>query len=202
MTSNDRTIDFWVSIGSTYSFLSVMRLAEVEAESGVSFRFRPFSTRAIMIEMDNIPFATKPIKARYMWRDIERRAARYGLEAHIPAPYPLEEFDRANRIAVLGQREGWCRDYVTAAYRHWFQNGEPAGGDKNARASLREIGQDPDRVLRDADTPEIETAYLKCTDDARALGIFGAPTFIVGGELFWGDDRLEDAVEWCLKEGR
>ena len=73
-----KPIDFWVSIGSTYSYLSVMRLADVERETGVSFDWRPFSVRAIMIEMDNIPFAKKPVKARYMWRDIERRAGKFG----------------------------------------------------------------------------------------------------------------------------
>ncbi|MFZ5610265.1 MAG: 2-hydroxychromene-2-carboxylate isomerase [Pseudomonadota bacterium] len=189
-------IEFWISIGSTYSFLSVMRLAEVEVETGVSFEFRPFSVRAIMIEMDNVPFIKKPVKAKYMWRDIERRAKRYGLQARIPAPYPLKEFDLANKIAVLGYQEGWCRDYVTAAYRCWFQLGQEAGSDPNVQDSLCAIGQDPDRVVKMATTPQIEAAYLEATDEARSLGIFGSPTFNVGGELFWGDDRLEDAVDW------
>jgi 2-hydroxychromene-2-carboxylate isomerase len=68
-------IDFWFSIGSTYTYLSVMRIEAVARQSGVTFRWRPFDVSAIMIEMDNIPFSNKkPAKARYMWRDIERRA--------------------------------------------------------------------------------------------------------------------------------
>ena len=59
-------MDFWVSIGSTYSYLSVMRLADVAASTGLAFRWRPFNVRAIMREMDNIPFANKPLKAAYM----------------------------------------------------------------------------------------------------------------------------------------
>ncbi len=81
-----KPIDFWFSIGSTYTYLSVMRLMNVEEETGISFEWRPFSVRAIMIKMDNIPFAKKPIKASYMWRDIERRARKYGLDATPPAP--------------------------------------------------------------------------------------------------------------------
>jgi len=173
-----------------------MRLAGVEAETGVSFDFRPFSVRAIMIEMDNVPFAKKPIKARYMWRDIERRAAKYGIDATTPAPYPLENFDLANQVAVVGRREGWCRDYVTATYRRWFQNGEPAGGEPNLTESLAEIGQSPERVIALAKSPETEAEYLAETDEARSLGVFGSPTFVVGKELFWGDDRLEDAISW------
>ena len=64
-------IDFWFSIGSLYTYLAVMRLAEVEARTGAVFRWRPFSIRAIMIEMDNIP-AKQPVKLAYSWRDVER----------------------------------------------------------------------------------------------------------------------------------
>ena len=196
-----QSIQFWFSIGSTYSYLTVMRLANVEADTGVTFDFRPFSVRAIMREMDNIPFAGKPIKSRYMWRDIERRAERYNIPVSVPAPYPLTEFDLANHVAILGRQEGWCRDYVAATYRRWFQDGQPAGEDPNLTESLAEIGQDPYQIKALAGSPEVEADYVAATGEARDLGIFGAPTFVVGRELFWGDDRLEDAVEW-LKSGR
>src|SRR5438105_391085 len=94
-------IEFWFSIGSTYTYLSVMRLAEIERASGIRILWRPFSVRQIMIEMDNIPFRTKPIKAAYMWRDIDRRAAMYGLKARVLAPYPLQQWDTANSVAVI-----------------------------------------------------------------------------------------------------
>ena len=189
-------IGFWFSIGSTYSYLTVMRLPGIEEDTGIAFDWRPFSVRAIMMEMDNIPFANKPIKARYMWRDMERRAEKYGLDATIPAPYPLEQFDLANRVAVVGRKEGWCRDYVVATYRRWFQKGQPAGSEPNLSESLAEIGQRPESVIEVAGSPEIETAYLKATSEARSLGIFGSPTFVVQGELFWGDDRMDDAISW------
>tara|TARA_B100000953_G_scaffold266308_1_gene234416 strand:- start:87 stop:485 length:399 start_codon:yes stop_codon:yes gene_type:complete len=98
-----KEIEFWFSIGSTYTYLSVSRLKEVERKFEVSFSWQPFSVRKIMREMDNVPFPpTKQAKVDYMWRDIQRRARGYGFEARIPAPYPLKEFDLANRIAVLG----------------------------------------------------------------------------------------------------
>ena len=189
-------IDFWFSIGSTYSFLTVTRLAQIEAAHGVSFNWRPFSVRAIMKEMDNIPFANKPVKARYMWRDIERRAAKYGLKARLPAPYPLEEFDLANRVAIVGREEGWCRDYVVATYRRWFEDGQAAGSEPNLGESLGEIGVDAAAVIGRARSDETEAAYLAATEEARSLGIFGSPSFVVAGELFWGDDRLDDAIIW------
>jgi 2-hydroxychromene-2-carboxylate isomerase len=194
-------IDFWTSVGSTYSYLTVMRLKSVEQAEGVRFRWRPFSVRAIMIEQNNIPFRDKPIKAAYMWRDIGRRAHMYGLAPKLPAPYPLREWDVANRVATVGEAEGWLPDYMVATYRRWFDGGDPAGSEPNLSESLNEIGQDPQRVLAIAASEEIERRYLAATEEAKALGIFGVPTFVVGGELFWGDDRLNDAINW-LRHGR
>lgn len=187
-------IDFWFSVGSTYTYLTVMRLPEVQKESGVRFNWHPFSVRQIMVEMDNIPFATKPAKEAYMWRDVERRAARYGIAISVPAPYPLQHFDLANEIAVLALNEGWCEEYVRSTYRYWFQHGLEAGSDANLERVFDEIGQDRARVLRAVQSEEVGSAYRAATDVARARGVFGAPTFIVGDEVFWGDDRLEDAV--------
>ena len=191
---------FRFSIGSTYTYLSVTRIAGLAKETGASFSWQPFSVRKIMREMDNVPFPpSKRAKVDYMWRDIERRAQGYGFSARVPAPYPLGEFDLANRVAVLGKQEGWCEDYVRATYRRWFIDGEEAGGEFNLPQTLSEIGQDLSRVLDRANSSDIEAAYLGQTERAQDLGIFGSPSFVVDGELFWGDDRLEDAIAWAQR---
>ena len=192
-------IDFWFSIGSTYSYLAVMRLPEIAASSGVTFRWRPFNVRSIMIEMDNIPFAKKPVKAAYMWRDIERRAESFGLPLHYPVPYPLAELELANRVALVAAAEGWCETYALAAYRRWFQRQEPAGSEPNLSASIAEAGQEPERVLAAANSEEGIEALRVATEEAKSLGIFGSPSFIVDGELFWGHDRVDDAIAWRRK---
>lgn len=190
-------IDFWFSIGSTYTYLTVMRLPDYGKEIGLNFNWRPFNVRTILVEQNNIPFAGKPVKAAYMWRDIGRRAAKYGLPISVPAPYPLEHLPLANQVALLGIHEGWGQDYVAATYRRWFQDRQPAGSEPNVSESLREIGQDPKRVLEAASTPAIEDGLASETEEAKRLGVFGAPSFVVNGEVFWGDDRLEDAVSWA-----
>ena len=198
-----KEIEFWFSIGSTYTYLSVTRLAEVTQKTGASFSWQPFSVRKIMREMDNIPFPpSKQVKVDYMWRDIERRAQGYGFTANVPAPYPLQEFDLANRVAVLARQEGWCEDYVRGTYRRWFVDGHEAGSDLNLSQTLSEIGQEKSRVLELTGAPDVEAAYLKQTENAQRAGIFGSPSFIVDGELFWGDDRLEDAIAWASKADR
>src|SRR5690606_38354072 len=129
-------------IGSTYSYLSVKRLPKVAAETGIDFRWRPFNVRAIMREMENIPFANKPVKAAYMWRDVERRAAMYGLGPRLPAPYPIKELELANQVALIGMEGGWGEAYVIAAYEGWFERGEPAGSEPNLSTAIAAAGQD------------------------------------------------------------
>jgi 2-hydroxychromene-2-carboxylate isomerase len=188
-------IDLWFSVGSLYTYLTVMRLPAVAAHTGATFRWRPFSVRTIMIEMDNVP-AKKPVKLAYSWRDVERRAAEYGFAFGARPPYPLKHSDLANRIAVVGAVEGWCADYVRAAYRRWFIDHEEAGSERSNDECLREIGQDARAVLERAASEETSKAYDAATAEARGLGVFGVPTFVTGGEVFWGDDRLEDAIRW------
>ena len=191
-------IDFWFSIGSTYTYLSVNRIAEVAKKESLSINWKPFSVRKIMMDMDNIPFTppAKKIKSDYMWRDIERRAKFYGFEARVPVPYPLKEFDLANQIAILGMNEGWGEDYVTITYKRWFQQGMEPATEPNLSEILNELDLNKDEISKKANSEVIKSQYLKNTDNAYKLGVFGSPTFIYKGEVFWGDDRLEDCIKW------
>ncbi len=190
------SIDFWFTMGSTYTYLTVMRLEAVEREAGITFNWRPFHLLTILTEMKHVPFADKPAKSAYMWRDIERRAGMYGFSVRVPAPYPARHSILANQVALLGMQEGWGRSFVREAYRQWFELGHETGSEPNVSTSLRAIGQDPSRVLPLSAGDAVTKALTRETDAARSLGFFGSPIFVVGGELFWGDDRLEDAVSW------
>jgi len=197
MREDHVAIDFWFSIGSTYTYLSVMRLSDVERTRHVRFNWRPFNVREIMLEQNNRPFVGKPMKAAYMWRDIQRRAGMYGIPLQVPVPYPLQEMEFANRVAIVGASEGWCETYAVETYRCWFQQGLEPGSEPNLSDSLRKVGQDPSRVIAVAQSDKTGRELHAATEEAQSLGIFGAPTFAVGREIFWGDDRLEDALQWA-----
>ena len=193
-------IDFYFSIGSTYTYLSVTRILDVEKKHQVKFNWKPFSVRAIMKEMNNIPFPKEKMnKVNYMWRDIERRAEGYGFSAKTPVPYPLTEFDLANKIAILGLNEGWGIDYVRLTYKRWFQEGKEPATEPNISEICNELKIDKERVILNANSSDIENQYLKNTESARENKVFGSPTFIVNSEIFWGDDRMEDAITWSKK---
>ena len=196
-----RKIEFWYSIGSTYTYLSTQRLAQIETENKVVFEWCPFSVRSRMIEMENVPFMAekKRDKIDYMWRDVQRRANFYGFNAKVPAPYPLKEFDLANKVAILGKDQGWIKEYTILTYKKWFLEHLEPGSEPNLSSTLREIGLDSESVIKQARTDEIEQKYLKNTEMAKNKGIFGSPTFIVENEVFWGDDRCEDAIKWLSK---
>ena len=193
-------IDFFFSIGSTYTYLSVTRILEVEKKSQVKFNWKPFSVRAIMKEMNNIPFPKEKLnKVNYMWRDIERRAQGYGFFAKTPVPYPLSEFDLANQIAILGLKKGWGIDYVRLSYKKWFQEGKEPAVDPSISEICKELKINKDEIISQANSKEIIKNYNLNTNLARDKKIFGSPTFIVEKEIFWGDDRMEDAINWSKK---
>ena len=196
-----KKIEFWYSIGSTYTYLSTQRLTEIANKKKIEFEWCPFSVRSRMIEMENVPFMAekKRDKIDYMWRDVQRRANFYGFDAKVPAPYPLKEFDLANKVAILGKDQGWIKEYTILTYKKWFLEHLEPGSEPNLSSTLREIGLDPDKIINLAQADEIEQKYLKNTEMAKNKGIFGSPSFTIENEVFWGDDRCEDAIKWLLK---
>ena len=195
-----KDIDFYFSIGSTYTYLSVTRILDVEKKHQVKFNWKPFSVRMIMKEMNNIPFPKDKInKVNYMWRDIERRAEGYKFFAKTPVPYPLSEFDLANQIAILGLKMGWGVNYVRLTYKKWFQEGKEPAVEPSLSEVCKELGLNRDEIIIESKTKEIKDEYFLNTDAARENKIFGSPSFMVDNELFWGDDRMEDAIKWSKK---
>ena len=193
------TIKAWLSIGSTYTFLTALRLRNVIETSGIKMDIRPISIRQIMKNMDNIPFPpSKKTKVDYMWRDIQRRAEFYSLPVpQLPAAYPLKEFDRANLVGIVMEREGKYLEYLEETYRAWFLNGLEAGSDQNLENVFQKIGVTLQDVLDATASSEILEIYERNTADAQTAGVFRAPSFEVAGEIFWGDDRLEDAIRFA-----
>ena len=189
-----RKLTAWLSIGSTYSYLTAMRIKEVVEKEDINLSIIPISIRQIMKSMDNIPFPpSKQTKVNYMWRDIERRAALYKIPVpKVPAPYPLKEFDRANLVGIVMNDKGLYLDYFKYTYEEWFLNGNEAGSKQNLEVTLKKFGLDVKETIALADT--MEERYKENTTQALDFGVFGVPSFSFSNEIFWGDDRLEDAI--------
>jgi 2-hydroxychromene-2-carboxylate isomerase len=189
-------LDFFYFFGSAYAYLSVMRISGIAERAGIKVNWRPFSVRALMIEQHNMIREQKQ-KMAYTWRDVRRRAARHGVPFSKPPIWPTDPDQLANRVGTIAMIDGWCEAYTLASFRTWVIDGQPLGDRAVLGSILTQLGQDPEAVIERANSDEIRKRYDAETDAARRLGAFGSPTFAVGDEIFWGDDRLEEAIEWA-----
>ena len=192
------SITAWLSIGSTYTYLTALRLRGVIEKSKIKLNVKPISIRQIMKNMDNIPFPpSKKTKVDYMWRDIQRRAEFHSLPVpHVPVSYPLKDFDRANLIGIVMNQDGRYLECLEQTYQAWFLEGLESGSEPNIRNVTNKMGLNMQSVVDSASSSEIKKIYECNTSDAELAGVFGAPSFEVKGEIFWGDDQLEDAIRF------
>jgi 2-hydroxychromene-2-carboxylate isomerase len=190
-------LDFFLFYGSIHTYLSAMRIETLTAKAGIELRWHPFNLRKILIEQNNTAFVKNSVRLAYNWRDIERRAARLGIPFKGRAPYPVEGELLALRVGTIAAAEGWCAGYTRATFRAWFLDGKPAGLPASVESVLVELNRDPAPIVDRAEDPDTAERLEQETEAARRLGIFGAPSFAVGTEIFWGDDRLDEAIEFA-----
>lgn len=194
-------LEFWFEFGSTYSYLTAMRIETLARDYAVTLSWRPFLLGPIFKKQgwETSPFNLYPAKGRYMWRDMERQCERYGLPLTLPDPFPQSGL-LAARIAHAGRSQPWIGDYTRAVYMAGFGAGEDISDEAFLASLLIEAGAPAKEILKAAKSEEIKAALRAAVSEAEEKGIFGAPSFVLGnGELFWGDDRLEDALEMASK---
>ena len=188
-------IDFFYEFASTYSYITAMRIAPLAQAAGVTVRWRPFLLGPIFKQQgwETSPFNLYPAKGRYMVRDCERQCAALGIAFRLPDPFPQNTL-LAARVALAALAEGWGEDFSRAVYRAQFAEGRQIGSAEVIGAIVRDLGRDGGAVLARAQSDAIKQELRAATEEAQRLGIFGAPSFVAGGELFWGNDRLEQAL--------
>lgn len=195
------TLEFWYEFASTYSYLAAARIDGAAAAAGVAVRWRPFLLGPIFASQGwtTSPFNLYPAKGRAMWRDIERMAAGHGLPPLTrPDPFPVNSLS-AVRVAVLGQDQDWLVPFSKAVFSASFAEGRSIAEPAAVAAILDTLGLDGTQTVRAAAAEGNKTRLRVTVEEARSRGIFGAPTFLTeDGELFWGNDRLEHALEWAV----
>ncbi|HVE85115.1 MAG TPA: 2-hydroxychromene-2-carboxylate isomerase [Myxococcales bacterium] len=194
-------MDFWFDFASTYSYPAAMRVEREAARAGVPVRWRAFLLGPIFAEQQGItdsPFNANPVRGRYMWRDLERICARHGLPWRRPSEFPRRSV-LAAKVACAAEAEGaaWLPDFCRAVFTANFALDRDIDDREVLSGLLAGLGQDGGAALARADAPG---GPLRARgEEARRLGLFGAPTFAVGEELFFGQDRLQEALEWAVR---
>ncbi|MDQ4043507.1 MAG: 2-hydroxychromene-2-carboxylate isomerase [Actinomycetota bacterium] len=192
-------LQFWFEFGSTYSYLSASRIEDVTGAVGVPVSWRPFLLDPIFEEQgwDDSPFNVYPAKGRYMWRDVERLCAKYGIPFARPSRFPRNGLLAARVTCLVSvEPEPWLPEFVRAVFRANFAEDREISDAAEIRSILDALGQPGAELVEEAQTPENKQRLRDQTQRAVEFGIFGAPSFVVGEELFWGNDRLEDALAW------
>lgn len=194
-------LDFWFDFASTYSYPAAMRLRALAGEAGVAVRFRPFLLGPIFKAQgwETSPFNLYPAKGRYMWRDLERACDSLGLAFRRPQPFPQNGL-LAARLAIVGLREGWGEEFCVGVFRAQFGEGRPISDPETLAAILADLNVPFAAALAAAQSDDNKARLRAETEEAGRRGIFGAPTFTTPDEeLFWGNDRLEQALLWTKR---
>lgn len=191
-------VDFWYEFASTYSYPAAMRIEGLAEGRGIELRWRPFLLGPIFNAQGwrDSPFNLFPGKGRYMWRDMQRLCKKYDLPMRQPEPFPQNSI-LAARVA-LALDDGDRPAYSRAIYKAEFAEGKPIAERPVVAEVLTSLGHNASQVIERSASEPIKAKLRSESAEAQRLGIFGAPSLVVeGGELFWGNDRLEDALEWA-----
>jgi 2-hydroxychromene-2-carboxylate isomerase len=179
-------LDFWFDFSSVYSFLTAMRIDTMAKEAAVDVTWKPFLLGPLFQAqgLKDSPFNLFPVKGQHMIRDVARTAEDLGVGFRWPDKFPQSSV-LAARVGLVGLKDTWGHDFSRAVFLAEY-------------AENRDISDQP--VVAKAQSDEIKGELRDNTAEAQKRGFFGAPTFTTkDGELFWGNDRLEQALRWAKK---
>jgi 2-hydroxychromene-2-carboxylate isomerase len=193
-------VEFWFEFASTYSYPAAMRIEGLGRAAGVVLTWRPFLLGPIFAAQGwrDSPFNIYPVKGRYMWHDLERTCARLGVPVRRPSQFPRSGL-LAARVATAAAGTVWGAEFARRVYQANFVDDRDIAEPAVIGDVLAALGLDADAWLLRANDAAVKQQLRATTDEAVALGIFGAPTMRVGDELFWGNDRVDEAIAWAQR---
>jgi len=188
-------IEFWFDFASNYSYLSALRIEEAAARHGVAVHWRPFMLGPIFqaIGWNTSPFVQQQHKGRYVWQDMQRQCAKFGLPWQQPSVFPRAA-TWPMRVAAAHADAHWIGRYCRIFMTKNFALDEEIDSEAQVREVLAGLGLDATTVIAEATSDARRSALRHATQQAQVRGIFGAPMFFVRDEMFWGNDRLDDAL--------
>jgi 2-hydroxychromene-2-carboxylate isomerase len=192
-----KRVEFFYDYTSTYSYLAHREIERVADATGAELVFRPMVLGFVFKATGNSMPAAVPAKGAYMMRDVARWARRLGLPFQIPSVFPVNSI-RALRGAVAALQDGLFPAYHHAVMEAYWGHGKDIG-DRDVLVAVADgAGLDGERLMARTEDPSVKEQLKANTDEAVSRGVFGAPTFFVGDEMFWGNDRI-DFVEEALR---
>jgi len=194
---------FWFDFASTYSYPAAMRIESVALSHRVDVQWNAFLLGPVFKAQgwNDSPFNIYPTKGKYMWRDLERICDSLSIPFRRPSAFPRNGL-LAARIVTRFKSSSWIPDFVRAVYRANFADDLDISDSAVIAGCLLQIGLDASEILGRANSAESKSLLRSQNNMAAQLNIFGAPSFVANGELFWGNDRMEQAFEWLVRPGK
>jgi 2-hydroxychromene-2-carboxylate isomerase len=195
-------VEFWFEFASTYSYPAAMRVEAMAASSGVELHYEPFLLGPIFVSQgwQDSPFNLYPAKGRYMWRDLDRICGDLGLPFKKPSVFPRSGLAAA-RVALVGAKEAWGPAFVRAVYGANFADDRDVSRPEVIAEILTDLSLDGAVILERSNARANKDLLRSQTEEATRREVFGSPSFVVQGELFWGNDRLEQAFASARRSG-
>jgi 2-hydroxychromene-2-carboxylate isomerase len=197
-----RAIEFWLDFGSNYSYLSVMRIEDLAKKYNVEVSWQPFLLGPIFQSFgwNSSPFVLQKEKGEYMQKDMLRQCKKYGLPWKMPTQFPRLGV-LPLRVMLVGAGRPWIGEFAKRVMLLNFHLDREINSKDEIGTILTDLGLPSAEIVSQAQSDAIKNRLREQTDTAKARKIFGAPTFFVRGEMFWGNDRLEDAFEFAMERG-
>lgn len=193
-------IEFWFEFASNYSYLSVMRIEACAARCGVQVRWKPFLLGPIFRSFgwQTSPFVLQKAKGDYVWQDMVRQCRKYDLAWTRPSGFPRSSL-LPSRVALVGAEQDWIGAYCRRVMSINFGEDREIDTNKVVTEVLAALGLPARQIIDEAQSEANKLRLRQQTETAARRGIFGAPMFFVGDDMFWGNDRLDDALDHCVQ---
>ena len=182
-------LEFWFDFASPYAYLASTQMATLEADCNVTVQWRPFVLGKVFEATGNRPGVAVAAKGKHLMKDLSRWAKLYDVPVTMPECFPLHSI-LPERFALAAGEQGKTAEVAQAImHAHWGEGKNPAEPDE-LKAIASDLGLDGDALLEQTQNPQIKQQLIDNTSEAIERGAFGAPTFFVGDEMFWGNDRI------------
>jgi len=191
-----RRFEFWFDLGSPAAYLAWKRLPGFAQKTGASVTHKPMLLGGVFKATGNASPVTIPAKGKWLLGDLDRTARKDGVPLAYGPGFPISTL--ALMRAAIGlqlRKPDRFAPYVDAMFDAMFGAPRDLRDEKTIAEVLSAAGFAPAEILALTADPEVKQALIRNTEEAVARGVFGAPTFFVGGEMFWGQDRMDAVAE-------
>jgi 2-hydroxychromene-2-carboxylate isomerase len=197
--STSQPLEFWFDFGSNYSYLAMMRIEALAGRHGVPLILKPFALGPIFKSFgwDSSPFVLQKLKGEYTWRDMERQCAKYGLPWNRPSSFPRRAL-LPLRVALQGAGQPWVWEFCRQVMHMNFVADREIDDPLLVADILTSLALPAAQLIARAQSDDAKAALRLQSDAAARRGISGAPAFFIGDEMFWGNDRLDDAIAFAV----